>query len=173
MQEPSRVAFRAQLVIAEQRQLFDYWLDRAAGAPMPARRDIRPGDIPRLLPNISLIEIHRSPCRLRFRLAGTRIRDIYDREVTGLYLDDIDWGGQAEYWRKAHARVAETGRPAQGVVRSLRASKDHLVHFWLRLPLVVEGPAAAMILGYDVSVPVSEMPDVADAAVFSAAAAVG
>ncbi|HUF44669.1 MAG TPA: PAS domain-containing protein [Aestuariivirgaceae bacterium] len=158
---------------AEQRQLFDYWLERAAGSSMPARRDIRPRDIPHLLPNVSLIEIHRSPCRLRFRLAGTRVRDIYDREVTGLYLEDIDWGGQADYWRAAHERVADTGRPAQGVVRSLRASKDHLVHFWLRLPLVTDGPDAAMILGYDVSVPVSEVPREADLTAFSPAAAVG
>ena len=171
MREPLRVAFRAQLVIAEQRQLFEYWLERAGDAPMPARRDIRPADIPHLLPNISLIDIQRSPWRLRFRLAGTRVRDIYDREVTGLYLEDIDWGGQTEYWRKAHARVAETGRPAQGVVRSLRASKDHLVHFWLRLPLLTDGPQAAMILGYDTSVPVSEMPGVAGTAPLSPAVA--
>lgn len=163
MQEPSRIAFRAQLVIPEQRQLFEYWLERAASAAMPARCDIRPADIPHLLPNVSLIEIHHHPWRLRFRLAGTRVRDIYDREVTGLDLDDIDWGGQADYWRTAHARVADTGRPAQGVVRSPRASKDHLVHFWLRLPLVTDGPDAAMILGYDVSVPVSEVPDAVEA----------
>lgn len=173
MLEPSRIAFRAQLVIAEQRQLFEYWLDRAAGAAMPARRDIRPADIPHLLPNISLMDILRSPCRMRFRLAGTRVRDIYDREVTGLYLDDIDWGAQADYWRTAHERVADTGRPAQGVVRSLRGYKDHLVHFWLRLPLVTEGPEPAMILGYDVSIPVSQMPDAVDAPALSLAAAAG
>jgi hypothetical protein len=173
MLEPSRIAFRAQLVIPEQRQLFEYWLDRAAGAAMPARRDIRPADIPHLLPNISLMDILRSPCRMRFRLAGTRVRDIYDREVTGLYLDDIEWGGQSDYWRTAHERVADTGRPAQGVVRSLRGSKDHLVHFWLRLPLVTEGPEPAMILGYDVSVPVSQMPDAVDAPALSLAAAAG
>ena len=171
MQEPSRTAFRAQLVIAEQRQLFEYWMERAAGAKMPARRDIRPADIPHLLPNLSLIEIHRDPWRLRFRLAGTRVRDIYDREVTGLYLEDIDWGGQADYWRTAHARVAETGRPAQGVVRGLRASKDHLVQFWLRLPLITDGEDPAMILGYDVSVPVSEAPDAIEAPALSTASA--
>lgn len=155
VREPSPVAFRAQLVIAEQRQLYDYWLERAAGTAMPARRDIRPADIPRLLPNISLIDVEPPPRRFRFRLAGTRIRDIYDREVTGLYLDDLDWGGQTAYWNAAHAWVADSGRPAQGVVRSPRVAKNHLVQFWLRLPLATETGQPGMILCYDVSVPVS------------------
>ena len=124
---------------------------------MPARSSLRPADFPRLLPYVSLIEVERQPLRFRFRLAGTRLRDLYDREVTGLYLDEIDWGGQSEYWRAAHHRVAETGRPAQGVVRGLRAVKDHLVHFWLRLPLSTASGRPGIILGYDVSVPVSDM----------------
>ena len=155
--ELSAAAFRAQLLIGEQRQLYDYWLDRAGGAEMPARSSLRPADFPRLLPYVSLIEVERQPLRFRFRLAGTRLRDLYDREVTGLYLDEIDWGGQSEYWRAAHHRVAETGRPAQGVVRGLRAVKDHLVHFWLRLPLSTASGRPGIILGYDVSVPVSDM----------------
>lgn len=141
---------------------------------MPGRNSIRPADIPRLLPHVSLIEIERSPLRFRFRLAGTRLRDLYDREVTGLYLDEVDWGGQSEYWRAAHHRVAETGRPAQGVVRGLRAVKDHLVHFWLRLPLSTERAQPGIILGYDVSVPVSDMSGAVKAvAGISTAAAAG
>lgn len=157
VREPSPVAFRAQLVIAEQRQLYDYWLERAAEATMPARRDIRPADIPSLLPNISLIDIEPAPRRFRFRLAGTRVRDIYDREVTGLYVDDLDWGGQAPYWQAVHDRVAASGLPSQGVVRSPRAAKNHLVHFWLRLPLATDSSEPGMILCYDASVPVSSM----------------
>lgn len=157
IREPSQVAFRAQLVMPEQRQLYDYWLERAAGAAMAARCDIRPADFPRLLPHVSLIDVEPAPRRFRFRLAGTRVREIYDREVTGLYLDEIDWGGQADYWRAAHQRVAERGRPAQGVVRALRVAKDHLVHFWLRLPLRTDGPGVGMILGYDCLMPVAEM----------------
>jgi hypothetical protein len=162
MREPSRVAFRAQLVIAEQCQLFDYWLERAAGAPMPARRDIRPGDIPHLLPNISLIEIHRSPygCDSVWpgRGSGTSMiaRSPGSIWTTSTGVDRPTIGA-----RRTPGWQIPAG-PAQGVVRSPRASKDHLVHFWLRLPLVTDGPEAAMILGYDVSVPVSEMPGVVD-----------
>lgn len=141
----SDIAFRAQLLIPEQRQLYDYWVDksRAAGGA-PARRDVSPTHFPRLLPFISLIEIEGPPRRFRVRLAGTRLRDIYDRETTGLYLDEIDWGDRHGYWMAAYERIAEAGKPAQGIVRGPRVQKDHLVQHWLRLPL-----AAGLILCHD------------------------
>ena len=49
------IAFRAQLVVPEQRQLYDYWLSRTDQGLLPTRADINPADIPRLLPFISLI----------------------------------------------------------------------------------------------------------------------
>jgi hypothetical protein len=50
-------AFRAQLVVPEQRQLYDYWQGKAAGRAMPARGDIQPTHIPRILPCISLLDV--------------------------------------------------------------------------------------------------------------------
>lgn len=156
-QEAARVAFRAQLVIAEQRQLYDHWVALAGADGMPARAAIRPHDFPRLLPSISLISIEREPRRYRYRLAGTRLREIFDREVTGLYLDQIDFGPHAAYWRAAHDRVADSGRPAQGVVRGLRVVKNHLVQFWLRLPLATAEGTPAVILCHDACIPVSDL----------------
>ncbi len=65
---------------------------------------------------MSLIDIE-AESRYRVRLAGTALRDIYDREITGLYIDDIEFGRARDYWAASYARVAETGRPAQGVIR--------------------------------------------------------
>lgn len=155
--DASRAAFRAQLVIPEQRQLYEYWVSRCGEAQMPRRSAISPADFPRLLPNISLIAIECGARRFRYRLAGTGLREIYDREVTGLFLDDIDWGGNADYWRAAHDRVADTGRPAQGVIRGLRTVKNHLVHFWLRLPLQLSESHPSLILCHDVCIPVSDL----------------
>jgi len=153
----SQGAFRAQLVIPEQRQLFDYWSEKAAGRRMPDRADISPAHFPRLLPQVSLIESEGGTGKLKVRLAGTRLREIYDREITGLYLDEIDFGRTAEYWAASYERVAKSGRPAQGVVRGPRVSKEHLVQFWLKLPLSRDGKAAAMILCYDVCVPATDV----------------
>lgn len=163
--DASRAAFRAQLVIPEQRQLYDYWVQRCGDGPMPGRSAISPVDFPRLLPHVSLISIVTGPRRFRYRLAGTGLREIYDREVTGLFLDDIDWEGNADYWRAAHDKVADTGRPAQGVIRGLRTVKNHLVHFWLRLPLQLADSRPGLILCHDTCIPVSDLDDGIGAAV--------
>lgn len=150
-------AFRAQLVIAEQRQLYDYWLDKCGARTMPDRRDISPAHFPRLLPYISLIEIDRASGRYRVRLAGTRLRDIFDKEITGLYLEDLDLGASEDYWQAAYARIVEDGKPAQGVIRGPCVQQEHLVQFWLRLPLSAGGSGAGMILSYDAFLPASDM----------------
>jgi integrase len=157
--EASNMAFRAQLAIPAQRQLYDYWLQRSAGRAMPSRADLSPADFPSLLASISLMDVDMGSSRLRVRLAGTRLRDIYDREITGLHLDDFDLGDKHDYWMAAYRRVIETGRPAQGVVRGPRVNKDHLVQFWLRLPLGQTESGVNMILCHDDFVSAVDVPD--------------
>ena len=152
----SELAFRAQLVVPEQKQLYDYWIGRANGRSMPARCDISPTDFPQLLPLISLIDVEPNPQRFRVRLAGTRLREIFDREITGAYLDDLDWGDMTDYWLSAYKRVVKAQKPAQGMVRAPRKAKEHLVQFWLRLPLSSDGQGVTMILCYDAFVPSAE-----------------
>jgi hypothetical protein len=72
------------------RAMFDYWQSKAAGRRMPDRADIDPAEIPRLLPNITLVEIlpDRVDC-FRYRLVGTEIVRAFGREMTGRTTDDI------------------------------------------------------------------------------------
>lgn len=137
---------------------------------MPGRSDIHPGHIPRLLPQLSLIDVECNPRRYRIRLAGTRLYDVYERDITGCYVDEIDWGCKVGYWSTAYRRVADGARPAQGIVRSPLAGKDHLVQFWLRLPLSDDGEEVTMILSYDAFVPVSKAVRLSGAAALDAAA---
>jgi len=142
------LAFRAQLVIPEERHLFDYWRGKCAGRPMPARTDIRPADIPRLLPCVSLIDVLASAGRLRVRLAGTQLREIYGRDVTGSYVEDIDVSTRAAYWSTAYHRLRQ-GLPAQGILPVHHPGGDFMTRFWIRLPLSDDGSSVNMILGYD------------------------
>lgn len=122
----------------ELRQLYDYWLERCAGRVMPHRKDIHPSHFPRLLPGISLLEARGDEGRCCIRLAGTRLREIYDREITGLYVDELDWGDKRDYWLATYDRALNEAKPVQGVLRAPRHNKEHLVQHWLRLPLALD-----------------------------------
>ena len=141
--------FRAQLIVPEQRQLFDYWIQKSVGRAMPRRSDINPIHIPRILSGISLVEVSPDKTRCRIRLAGTRLREIYDREITGLQIEDLDWGDKHDYWIAAYRRTIEEGKPTQGVVRGPRTHKEHLVQYWLKLPLATVNDEVGMLLCYD------------------------
>ena len=150
-------AFRAQLVVPEQRQLYDYWLDKACGRKMPTRADIQPTQIPRILPAISLVDIDQELGKSRIRLAGTRLREIYDREITGMCIEDLDWGDKRDYWLASYRRTVEEGVPTQGIVRGPRQHKEHVVQYWLKLPLsTLDGGEIKILLCFDYFMSASE-----------------
>ncbi len=157
----TELAFKAQLVIPEQRQIFDYWISIAKEGRLPSRRDINPCDFPRLLPLISLIDVDLVRKRFRVRLAGTQLREHYGHDITGIYLDEVDYGSKTDYWLSAFHRVAFEGRPAQGIVRGSREHKEHLAQFWIKLPLSEDGKNVSMILSYDVFLPVAQAKTIA------------
>ncbi len=116
---------------------------------MPARSDFDPRAVPRLLPNIALVEVPDDPNEARFRVAGTALREIYAGEVTGRQLNHVYDGPAAEYWRRVHDAVLEDGVPLQGVMRGPAEGREHVVMFWLRLPLSGSGSHARFMLCYD------------------------
>ena len=142
-------AFRAQLVTQGQREIYDYWRQTAGARQMPARSDINPFSVPKLLPCVGLIDLTEGLAEARFRLAGTRLRDVYGEEITGKRIDGIFAGASADYWRDVHARVAEEGLPLHGVVRGPAPGRDHIVLAWMRLPLSQDGTRVDRILCYD------------------------
>lgn len=69
--------------------LWDYWIGvyRKVGHP-PLRADIDPIDIPKLLPNLCLVDWEQSSDRFRYRLVGTAVTKAFATDATGHYLDD-------------------------------------------------------------------------------------
>jgi len=72
------------------RSLFEYWRNRRQGRPAPCRADIEPADIHSLLGDTFVLECDSGP-DAQFRLAGTRICVIFNRE-----LRSLDFSG---FWR--------------------------------------------------------------------------
>ena len=130
-------------------ELFGYWASLRRDARLPARRQIDPREIKRLLPTVSLIDVAAAPLDFRMRLAGTGLYGIYGREITGRRLPEIYNTAAAEYWRKELTNVVLTGRPAAGVHNLAWRGAAHMSILWLRLPLASNGRDVDMILGLD------------------------
>jgi len=72
------------------RQLFLYWQSKCGSdGRIPRRADVDPAEIPRLVPNILIVDVEYNPFRVRYRLVGTKVVQATGFEITGKYLDEI------------------------------------------------------------------------------------
>ena len=72
--------------------LHRYWDGKRCGRLMPARRDLDPSEIVKLLPHIYMIDVERDPLRFRYRLIGTAICNFLGRDYTGRAVDAATYG---------------------------------------------------------------------------------
>lgn len=151
-------AARHQIVLPEQRELYDYWRSKCVEGKIPTREDINPVDIAQFLPTLSLVQPigEGDDRRYQYRLAGTKFWDVYHREITGDFIDNLPEGSRRDYWARVLGRVIERGRPSAGVQRMAVSGRTHMAQFWVRLPLASDGVNVDMILGFDKFVKLSE-----------------
>lgn len=69
-------------------QAYNYWRAKAIGRAMPSRADIDPIEIPKLLPDVMLVERHDDG-RYRYRLIGTENARAHGVNATGRYLEEV------------------------------------------------------------------------------------
>lgn len=151
--------FAHQLVLQQQRRLFEHWLDMGdnggvwqAGA-WPARNGIRPAAIRDLLANVLIIEPRPMPQGLRVRLAGSGLWEIHGGEITGQTLHEGFGSRHGGHWRRIHERLLEHPLPDCGHL--IDQSRMNIV-FWLRLPISAEKGGAPWLLGLDIALPISK-----------------
>ncbi len=82
------VAEASPITDARLRQAHDYWRGKAAGRAMPRRADIDPIEIPKLLPDVMLVDVLPQR-RYRYRLIGTENAQAHGINATGRYLDEV------------------------------------------------------------------------------------
>lgn len=74
-------------------RLHRYWLGKLNGRLMPSRADIDPAEMRGFLKHTILLDVLEGP-RFRVRLAGTQAVEAFGEEVTGRFLDELDFGDQ-------------------------------------------------------------------------------
>ena len=128
------------------RELFDYWNERRDGRAMPERADIEPAAIRRVLADTFILSFEPAAGH-PFRIAGTRVRALFGRELKGesflrlfSHRARSDMGGL----------LAIVAQEAVGIVGSASESSSagcdrHLE--LLLVPLGHEGQGTARLLG--------------------------
>src|SRR5712691_11708568 len=69
-------------------QAHEYWRQKSAGKAMPCRAHLDPTEIPRLLPDVMLVDVLPSG-RYRYRLIGTGNARAHGVNATGRHLDEV------------------------------------------------------------------------------------
>ncbi len=91
----------------------DYWRRiRPSDELLPGRRHFDPVDVPRLLPHLGLLDVVREPrMRLRIRMAGTRVTDLFGPGLTGRFVDEVVPDFEGSPVERDYRRVADEGVP--------------------------------------------------------------
>lgn len=126
--------------------LLRYWQLVGRGG-VPARADVDPADIPKLLSNVILIDVQRAPIRFQARLCGTEVDRLLGRNFTGCYLDDMTAGYFERDILLDYAEVVLHKMP-KVTRRSILTGKNSWLHYQrLLLPLSSDGWTVDKLIG--------------------------
>jgi len=128
------------------RAIFDYWNKKRGSRPAPARADIDPAEIRHALSDTFMLAADFTD-QLRFRLAGTRVCALFNREIKGEAF--------AELWSESSRKsidelLAVVTHEAVGVVAGLTAQTEDGAKADLELlllPLAHAGHARVRAMG--------------------------
>ncbi|WP_282609246.1 PAS domain-containing protein [Pelagibius sp. Alg239-R121] len=103
--------FKAQITDDRHQALLDYWVEKRAGRAMPDRSDIDPIDIPKLLPDIGLLDVIDGGRRFYFRVVGSSINRAFGHDYTGHFLDEVAPIGYSQFITLLYRKVVQTRSP--------------------------------------------------------------
>ena len=131
-------------LVAAQNEIIEHWQSARAGRRLPGRADIDPGALKAHLGSISILELDEEG-HARFRLVGTRLRELLGSDLRGCALAEAS-DIAASIWQTGLADACRLERPVFGIDD---LGKDQ--HAWLRLPLASD-PASGkqLVLCHDV-----------------------
>jgi len=150
------LSFSEQIADPLLRELYAYWQARRGARFAPARRDLDPLDLPRLLPHLLLTEVvtqtepnggHQR--RYRYRLAGTEVERHFGCSMGGRWIDELMQGRYRGYVLDLYERLVASRRPiySQSIYGRLGLERRAgMVTRRLMLPLSGDGEMIDMVL---------------------------
>jgi hypothetical protein len=128
--------------------IYDYWRRIAPGpGVLPGRQHLDPVDIPKLLPNVWLLDVVGTPPRFRTRLVGTALRRAGIPLRPGVFIDDPV---PPEHRETMLSRIREITASRQPQWRRGRPFLPHATEVFeierIFLPLAADGTNVDMLL---------------------------
>jgi len=141
--------FEDQLDHPRLREFYTYWQSKRHGNKLPARRDIDPIEVPRLLPTLVLIDVVRESGgpRFRYRLIGSEVVDKHRENFTGQWIDEAIGPEAGARVIDNMKRVVETGEPHIWSSKMAMEGREHVAFTRLICPLADDGEAVDTLAG--------------------------
>lgn len=127
-------------------ELYAYWTAKRRGRFAPARADIDPIEIPRLLPHLMLVDVLDGGARFRYRLAGTEIESRFGCSMVGRHVDEMMRGRYSDYIHGLYRDLLATRRALYSESAYGGGDGSPLYTRRLMLPLSGDGRAVDMVL---------------------------
>ena len=125
-----------------QEMLVGYWRSLRDSAGRVSRESVDPGALRSTLACVSIVELDENG-EGRFRIAGSRLREIFGMEVRGMRVTEIA-GAHGDCYALGLSSALERGEPVGGVIET-----GGRIHCWLRLPLTGPDGQLNQVLCHD------------------------
>jgi hypothetical protein len=86
-------------------EIHDYYQSKRRSRPMPARQDLDVLDIPLLMPHALMVDVLHDD--FRFRLFGTKVVEIWGRDLTGRRLSELPALDMVRWIAQSYAAVRD------------------------------------------------------------------
>src|SRR6185437_5426393 len=138
-----KLSFRTKTV----ERAYRYWASKCGPGRMPRRSDIRPEEIPSLLPHVFLVDVRRDPLEFSFRIIGTEICSLAGRDYTGLRVNAEEYGPDWKSVFEVYWQVVHSATPEVTVRYAPWADREFLLYERLIAPLSSDGVTIDMLFG--------------------------
>lgn len=123
-----------------------YWDELRAGRLAPARSEVEPEPLKRMLDRLMIVEVQApSPQHYRFRLVGSRLYELYGGELTGQTLDQVRPASFSNLLQRDYAEAVARRAPTLWLLAAQRHERPFAVGC-LVLPLSNDGRAIDRLL---------------------------
>jgi hypothetical protein len=120
--------------------LHEYWSRLRGPRRWPRKVDFDPTEVRKLLPYLTVEEIHRDPLRVRVRLVGTEQARFAALDYTGRWLHELPWHPKIiQDLLGQYRRLVSLGEPLFGASRYAWNDGFEKVFEWGLFPLSVSG----------------------------------